>query len=384
MNKLTKELIQELQTEKHKVCLSLYMPTHRSHPEFLQDPIRFRNLVKQLEESLLQKHTTAEAKAFLEPFEVLGNDTEFWNHTADGLAVLSTDGVFETITLHGPVEEMAMVADSFHTKPLRQYLQSVGHYHVLGLSLHDIRLFEGSRHSLVEIEAVLQVPKDIDEGPESEIPEKQTAASSSGGSESEGQDTRIGNSEKKHEIDKDAERYFRFIANAIYENYSRPTGWPLLLVALPEHHSLFQPINKNPYLLPEGIGTSPAGISSEKLKDLAWELMEPEYLSQLDKLVGRYEQAKANGKGSVDMKEVAIAATEGRVDTLIIEADRMIAARITNLITGHTQNKDLQNPKVDDLLDDMGELVAKMGGKVMVFQKKKMPCETGLAAIFRY
>lgn len=112
--------------------------------------------------------------------------------------------------------------------------------------------------------------------------------------------------------------------------------------------------------------------------------MEPEYHLQLDNLVDRFEQAKAHGKGSDDIKEVAIAAVEGRVDTLIIEANHMIAARITNLVTGNTQKKDLQNPKVDDLLDDMGELVTKMGGRVMVFPTDKMPSGTGLAAIFRY
>jgi hypothetical protein len=35
-------------------------------------------------------------------------------------------------------------------------------------------------------------------------------------------------------------------------------------------------------------------------------------------------------------------------------------------------------------VDDMGELVIKMGGQVMVLPKDKMPSETGLAAIFRY
>jgi len=137
-------------------------------------------------------------------------------------------------------------------------------------------------------------------------------------------------------------------------------------------------------LLPEGIGINPASVNIDKLRDMAWELLEPEYLSQLDKLVERFEQAKADGKGSDDMKEVAIAATEGRIDTLIIEADRMIAVRITNLATGNTQKKDLQNPRVDDLLDDMGELVTKMGGQVMVFPTDKMPGKTGLAAIYRY
>lgn len=33
-------------------CLSLYHPTHRQHPENVQDPIRFRNLVKTMEEPL--------------------------------------------------------------------------------------------------------------------------------------------------------------------------------------------------------------------------------------------------------------------------------------------------------------------------------------------
>jgi hypothetical protein len=44
----------------------------------------------------------------------------------------------------------------------------------------------------------------------------------------------------------------------------------------------------------------------------------------------------------------------------------------------------MMNPKVDDLLDDMGELVIKMGGRVMVLPTGKMPSESGLAAIFRY
>jgi hypothetical protein len=62
----------------------------------------------------------------------------------------------------------------------------------------------------------------------------------------------------------------------------------------------------------------------------------------------------------------------------------MIAIRITNPVTGNTQKKDLTNPKVDDLLDDMGELVIKMGGSVIVLPTDKMPSETGLAAIYRY
>ena len=51
-----------------------------------------------------------------------------------------------------PVEELVIVSDRFHTKPLRHFLQSTDRYQVLSLSLDAIQLFEGNRHSLFEIE----------------------------------------------------------------------------------------------------------------------------------------------------------------------------------------------------------------------------------------
>jgi hypothetical protein len=45
---------------------------------------------------------------------------------------------------------------------------------------------------------------------------------------------------------------------------------------------------------------------------------------------------------------------------------------------------DLSEPHVDDLLDDLGELVAKTGGQVLVIPAEQMPGRTGLAATYRY
>jgi hypothetical protein len=384
MELLTKELIQELLSTEQNPCFSLYMPTHRTHPESQQDPIRYRNLVRQMEESLLQKYSAAEVKEHLEPFYELGNDAEAWNHTLDGLAVFSATGLFKVVGLRQTVDELAIVADSFHTKPLRRYLQSVDRYHVLGLTLHGIRLFEGNRHSLEEVELTDETPKTITEALGDELTDKHLSVGSYGGVGGESTSMYHGHGGYKEEAEKDAERFFRVIADVIYEKYSKPTGWPLILAALSEHHSLFHKVSKNPFLLAEGIATDPASVSTDKLIGMAWKIMEPAYLQKLDSLAERFGQANANGKGSDDYKEIAIAAVEGRVETLIVEEDRIIAARITNLVTGNTQKKDMMNPKVDDLLDDMGELVTKMGGQVMILPAVKMPSNTGLAAIYRY
>jgi hypothetical protein len=384
MEVLAKELIQELLSVNQPPSLSLYMTTHRRHPENLQDPIRFQNLVKQLEESLLEQYSAIEVKKFLEPYLTLNNNSELWGHTLDGLAVLGSTEYFKVIRLPIAVQELAVVADSFHTKPLRQYLQSVDRYHVLGLSLHEIRLFEGNRHSLVEVELHPDIPKTITEALGDELTGKHTTVASYGGTSGESSDMHHGHGSKKDEVDKDAERFFRVIAGTIYENYSKPTGLPLILAALPEHHSLFQKLSKNPLLLQKGIHVNPASISIDKLVKLAWEALEPVYLQKLKDLVKKFEQAKANNSGSDNVKEVVEAAEAGRVDTILIEKDRVIAERLRNKNTGTFKQADSTQPILDDLLDDIGELVTKMGGKVMFIPSEIMPTKTGLAAVFRY
>ncbi|MDD3643604.1 MAG: hypothetical protein PHQ19_09105, partial [Candidatus Krumholzibacteria bacterium] len=61
-------------------CLSLYQPTHRAHPDNRQDPIRYRNLVKALEESLRREYPKREIHGLLEPFLELAGNRTFWNH----------------------------------------------------------------------------------------------------------------------------------------------------------------------------------------------------------------------------------------------------------------------------------------------------------------
>lgn len=384
MEILASELIQELLSVKQEPCLSLYMTTHRNHPENIQDIIRFKNLVKQLEESLLEQYSAVEVKKLLEPYLTLNNNSEFWGHTLDGLAVLGSTELFKVIRLPIQVQELAIVADSFHTKPLRQYLQSVDRYHVLGLSLHEIRLFEGNRHSLVEVELPSDFPRTITEALGDELTNKHTTVASYGGTSGESSDMHHGHGGMKDEVDKDAERFFNIIARTIHEKYSKPTGFPLILAALPEHHSLFQRVNKNPLLLANSIGVNPESISTDKLIKLAWEIMEPDYLIKLKSLVNKFEEAKANKSGSDNIKEVVEAAEAGRVDTILIEKDRVIAERLRNKITGTFKQADSTQPKLDDLLDDIGELVTKMGGKVMFIPPEKMPAKTGIAALYRY
>lgn len=383
MNLLTNEIMAELLSVSGGTCISLYMPTHRNHPDNLADVILYKNSLKDLEQSLLQKHTVAEAKILLQPFVLLGDDREFWNHTLDGLAVLSTTGSFRAINLPVPTEALTVVAESFHTKPLRKYLQSVDRYNVLGLSLHDFQIYEGNRHALKELTLPANMPKNIKEALGDELTDKHITVAAYGGAGGESGNMRHGHGGKADEVDIDTERFFRFVADTIKENYSGISGLPLILAALPEHHHLFQKVSNIHTLLPNGIDVNPKSVETDELVKIAWKIMEPHYNEIIDKVCDAFQQAKANDLGSDHINEVAEAAAMGKVHTLLIEADRQIAGKLSN-DTGSIEKDDLEHPEIDDLLDDLGELVTKMGGKVMVIPQGKMPSDTGIAAIYRY
>jgi hypothetical protein len=382
-NLLTTESLASLASVQQAPCLSLYQPTHRSRPENQQDPIRFRNLVKELEVSLLQTYSTVETRHLLEPFEALGHDEAFWKHTREGLAVLGGPGLFRVFRLQRPVAELAVVADSFHTKPLRRFLQSVGHYQVLGLSLEKVELFEGNRDMLDEIDLVPGVPRTITEALGDELTEAVSTVTSHGGVGRASISMHHGHGGKKDEVDSDTEKFFRAVDRAVLEHHSRPSGLPLILAALPEHHDLFRRISHNPFLIAEGLMINPDVLPIDELRERAWQVVEPQYQARLAKLSEEFQQAQSEELGSDDLAQVARASAAGRVATLLIEADRQIAGRL-DVATGRVEVADLSNPHVDDLLDDLGELVQKMGGKFLVIPAEQMPGRTGLAATYRY
>ena len=273
---LTIESLAELASVHQPLCLALYQPTHRHHPENQENPIRFRNLVKELGTSLLQKYPAVETRLLLEPFEALAHDKAFWNHTLDGLAVLGGPSLFRVFRLQRPVAELAVVADSFHTKPLRRFLQSVGRYQVLGLSLHKIQLFEGNRDALDEIDPAPGVPRTITEELGDELTESHLTVASYGGVGQASTPMRHGHDGKQDGMQADAERFFRAIDRALLEHHSRPSGLLLILAALQEHHHLFRQLSHNPFLMAEGLTINPEVLSTDELRERAWQAVEPQ------------------------------------------------------------------------------------------------------------
>ncbi len=368
--------------ERAGPCLSLYQPTHRAFPERQQDPIRFRNLVKSLAESLRQKYPNREIDSLLAPFHALAENQEFWNHNFDGLAVLGAPDVMRVYKVQRAVPEYAVVADSFHTKPLMRIMQSADRYQILAINRNETHLFEGNRDQVDEIPLASGVPRTLDAAVSIDA-ERERAIRTHGRVEP-GAMGRHGSSDVKNDaIDADTERFFRAVDRAVTELHTRPTGLPLLLAALPEHHHLFRKVSNNPNLLAASIDVNPKDLTPEQLRDRAWSLVQPMYLERLAGLVDAFAAANAKQQGTSDLSDAARAATQGRIVTLLLQAGHRMPGKI-DATTGALSSGELSDPETDDMLDDLGELVLRKGGEVVIVPVERMPTKSGLAAIYRF
>jgi hypothetical protein len=382
MDALERDYRAVLLTSHESPCLSLYQSTHRAYPDKRQDQIRFRNLVRELETSFGQKYAARESAPILRQFHDLAADGGFWNHALDGVAVFANADLFKVYRLQRPVSELAVVADSFHTKPLMRILQSADRYHVLGLNRQEAILFEGNHYALDEVELAPGFPRAVSEvvGIREGEPERKNRVYGPAG---QGRTTRHGTDVRQEALDTETEHFFRAVDDAVLQRYSRPSGMPVLLATLPEHRQLFRAVSRNPFLMSGTIDTYPSALSVDELRERAWQLVLPSYLERLSGLIDRFRASSAEGRGGADLAEIARAAAAGRVATLLIDADRVIPGRF-DPDTGAIVFAPLHDPRVDDLLDDLGEHALRAGGDVVIVPAERMPTDTGIAAIYRF
>lgn len=358
---LTHARLQELLGAHEPPCISLYLPTHRRHQDNRMDPVAFKNLVRTVAGTLEQKYQDRAARPLLEPLDRLADESLFWQRTLDGLAVLSGPSRFDVFPLQRPVKPLAVVADSYHVKPLLRYLQSADRFQVLCLTAKTARVLEGTRYAL-------------DVAPPEEFAAPLLA-------EAARQRDLVDNPSSEQLAE--TERFFRAVDRHVLERFSREARLPLVLAALPEHQTLFRKVSHNPFLLPEGVLGNPEPLALDDLRQKVWQVVEPSYLARLARMKDDFHTAAARHAGTADLSDAARAVVAGRIGTLLIEDDRILPGRL-DPATGAITAGDINHPEVDDLLDDLAEMVLRQGGQVVVVPTERMPTTTGLAAIYRY
>ena len=174
MSLLSKAKLERLSDEQHEWCVSIFMPTHRAGDQVRQDPVRLKNLIGEAKADLTAEGGLrgTEAAELLEPARALVAQHDLWRYQSDGLAIFVSPNTFRRYRLPGDFEELVVVADRFHIKPLLPLLSGDGRFYVLALSQNEIRMLQGTRYSVGQVE-LESVPESLAEALKWDDPEKQ-------------------------------------------------------------------------------------------------------------------------------------------------------------------------------------------------------------------
>ena len=376
--------LRPLLTDCSPPCVSLYQPTFRAFPDSQQNIVRYRNLLREIKTALGHKFPQSDAGTLLEPLEHLLEDESFWAHPQDGIAAFAAPGFFHVEKVQRLLPELAVVNDHLHLRPLVRVFQSDDTYQILALDREKVRLYQGNRYIVDEIVLAPSVPRTIEEalGERVALPGTHKKGTSGPGRPGHaGAGAFHGHGSKRDEPGLDLERFFRVVDRAIAEAHSKPSTLPLILATLPEHQADFREITHNPYLIEEGIHLHGDALNAEELRDHAWRVMEPRYHARLRQILDEYGAASARTLATDDLTHAVEFAADGRVGTLLVEADRRIPGHIDGRMPRLAERDD---EAAGDILDDLAERVLRTGGQVIVVPKGSMPNDKGLAAVFRY
>jgi hypothetical protein len=358
------------------------MPAHRAGPETEQDPIRFKNLLRQAEERLLAKGlNSAQVRDFLKAPQGLLQDQSFWRRQSDGLVVFCAEDIFHFFRLPIRFAELIVVAERFHIKPLLPLLTADGLFYILALSQNQLRLLEATQHAVAEIE-LENMPLDLAEMLPDGVPEKQlqfhTGTASGTGNRSalfHGHET---SNENKNRI----RQWFRIIDKHI--RGLLPDGRsPLVLAGVDSLFPLYREVNTYPHLMEEGIAGNPEGISPEELHRKAWAIVQSVFKRDRETALDRYRQLAGTGQTTTDVAEAIRAAHHGRIEALFVAVGVQVWGWFDS-----EQNKvdvhDIPEPGDGDLLDLTAIQTLIKGGQVYAVPPLEVPDQAPLAVVLRY
>lgn len=369
----------ELMQNQKGPALSIYMPAHRTGDN-QQDPIRLKNLLRDAESQLTAYGMRAVAtRQLLEPATRLVSDGEFWQHQGDGLAIFIAEGLFRYYRVALSFDELGVVSDRFHIKPLLPLLLAEDAvFYVLAISQNRVRLLECTRFS--EREIVLEgVPASLAEAVKHDDPEKQLQFHSAGpgnGAIFHGQG--VDETYEKNAI----LRYFQQVDRGLQE-ILKTTRAPLVLAAVDYLHPIYRQANSYRHLLETGIEGNPDEVSAAILKEQGWAKILPALESARENALELYNNAVGTGVSASALEEVVVAAHDGRVATLFVGNGM---ARWGRFAEGERKIilSDEKRTGDEDLIDLAASLTLSKGGSVYTLEPEKMPGQAAAAALLRY
>ncbi|MDM3858072.1 MAG: hypothetical protein PT120_25065 [Aphanizomenon gracile PMC649.10] len=369
-------------------CVSLYLPMEKLGGETRQNPIRFKNLIREAENRLDEmglRH--AETVNLLKPAMELDN-TDFWEIQNQGLVIFSSPNLFRYYCLPISCPQLVVVGKNFHIKPLLNLINNDGKFYILALSQNHVKFYSGTRYKLEEI-AVENMPQNLaetlleDEFQKGVQHRVGTPRSVSYAAQQPGSVHGQGSSDReKHE--REILNFCYAVDTALHETL-RDEKAPLILAGVDYLLPIYQKANTYPHFLETGITGNVELLKTQELNQAAWEIVAPLFQQEYEDLMAVYLQlaGEESNKIANDIKTIVPAAYYQRVDTLFVPEKEYIWGKF-DLPTATVELHPEPAPEDEDMLDFAVIHTMLNGGKVYSLEPEAMPGGVKVAAICRY
>lgn len=342
--------------------VSIFLPTYRTGRETLMARDQFSNLLG-LAEKQLDEAGHEDIDGLLGQARELTENWNFWQNQSDGLAVYAAPGVFRTFRLPTALPDEAHVGDEPRFHPIAQLLSDRGTFYVLALASNSVRLLEGTRASVGELD-LADAPESVDDLSGDRDPQAQLQHSPQ---------SRGGNIVNFHghggddPSEQNVERFFRAVASSVDAIMGRTVAHPLVLATVDANQAVYRRVSNHRRPLDEVVSGNPEHLSPRDLHEKAWPIVR-EFARQADhELAERYGALIGTGKASADVALIGKAAQEGRVDVLILGPQPTVPDGQANL--------------VEDPVDELIAHTLRNSGSIVVVDDEEAP---EVRAIFRY
>ncbi|HPX55927.1 MAG TPA: hypothetical protein PK425_05235 [Syntrophales bacterium] len=378
METLSKDDLMALMQKRKDLCISIYMPTHRSGVDTQQNQIRFKNLIREAEERLVASGMRIQdARSFLEKAQSLVNNVLFWRQQRDSLAFFLSSDLFLHYNLPLNIPDLVVVTDRFHLKPLLPVLSRDERFYLLALSQNEVKLYEGTRLSIREV--VLEgLPQGLTDALQADEPEKQVRFRSGGA----GGSMMSGHGAEIEDTKDNLFRYFRQVDRVLKETL-QDERVPLVLAGVDYLFPVYREANTYTDLFDQTITGNPKGMTMEQLHQEAWSLVSTRYDQEIEEAVDLYRRSQGTGLTSSDVKNILAAAHHGRIGVIFVPLGKQLWG---NFKSDSEQTSFYDEPVAggEDLFDLAAIQTYVNGGSVFALPQEEIPDGMAMAAVFRY
>lgn len=382
MPKLTHEALQEVISYRGFPAVSIYIPTAQYGPDINQNPVRFKNKIREVKEQL-NKQQDLDKKVInnlIEKLETYLNNLELWQKPDASMAVFVSETANFNFQLPFTTVELHHINSRFVIKPLlEQFNENI--FYTLAISPENVRLIKCSNFECNEIDLPPEVPRNLEDAVGKDIYQKEFQAHGVSGT---GSNTMFGHGQEiQDSMQHNSMIYLKKVADSLSHTLKLDQQ-PVIVAADDSLLPTFKKVASNyKILIDPGVEVSPDRLSIRELYDLAWPKVKPVLESDVERMIQEYHDGVGRDLATSDLEKVLLAAEQGRIRTLLVAKNKEIWGTF-NFETKELEIKPDQDVQTDDLLDMAALKVLQTNGEIYLLHADQMPDGKEVVALYRY